>query len=98
MRSALIVAKKLSAAALMLLYLSSGDSWRRITRGTDHALAQDLEDFARSVPLEAAQYFGLGEALARAACCVQLRSWVAPQTDQGDYPQRPVGIAIAAAV
>src|SRR5919197_4109359 len=61
-------------------------------------LADEQEDFARNVALQAPDGFELGVALGDAPCDISLRSGVGPKPADGDDVQGAVGRPVAAAV
>ena len=95
--SCLIVEKKLSLTALMLLC-----SVKRVVGtllGAGHqAGLHDLEDLASDVAFEAAENLWLRQALLSSACAVLACPTVAPQSHESDNPESAIGVAIAAAV
>jgi hypothetical protein len=78
----------------MLLCSSSGI--RRPALG--HGCAEDLEDLAGDVALDAAENLALREALRGSAFRVLSRAGVAAEPYEGNNPERAVRITVASAV
>src|SRR3954464_715054 len=91
------VEKKVSAAALTLLYCQAVDAAPAVARVALPPRSV-CEDFSDDVALEATKYLGLSEALLGASCDVGSCPWVAAHSHERDHPEGPVRIAVTTSV